>query len=498
MMMQQRLFAVSAEEWNPHGYQRKAMKYLLEHACAALFLDPGLGKTSVTLGAIKVLKKKKVLDKVLIIAPLRVVYNVWPAEVEKWQDFSHLKVEVLHGKDKDAALKREADVYVINPEGLDWLLKTTKAKTRSGKTSVLADVKAFKKLGFDTLVIDELTKFKNQGGLRFKALAQVHHLFGRRWGLTGSPAANGLLGLFGQMYILDQGNALGKYVTHYRNKYFDQVDNVAYTYRIKPGAEAAIYERVAPMSLRMSAEDYLELPELVINRIKIDMPPKAKAQYDAMEEDLLLAIENKTVVASNAAVAAGKCRQIANGALFEDALVTESGFAIDKGPRKWHAIHDAKLDALEDLIDELQGAPLLCAYWFAHDLERLRAKFPEAEFACDYPGTKFKDLERRWNAGEIPLLFGQPASIGHGLNLQESGNHVAWFAMTFDYELWDQFIRRVLRQGNKHKKVFVHHLMMSDTVDEMMGWSLNRKAKGQNAFFTALLELAKKRKRNKL
>jgi SNF2 family DNA or RNA helicase len=325
-MKQNDLFATQVEDWKPHAFQKKAIKWLLEHACAALLASPGAGKTSITLGAIKILKQKKLVNKVLIIAPLRVIFNVWPNEVEKWSDFNGLTVEVLHGKDKDAALKREADIYCINPEGLDWLLKTTKTSLPSGKKAVTVDTKTFKKLGFDTLVIDELTKFKNTQSLRFKALKQVHHLFGRRWGLTGSPVANGFMGLFGQMYILDEGNALGKFITHYRNKYFDAVDDTKFVYRLKPGAVEQIYERVSPLALRIDAEDYLEMPELIINRIKIDMPPKAKAQYDAMEEDLLLAIEDKTVVATNAAVASGKCMQLVNGAIFEDMGATEEGF----------------------------------------------------------------------------------------------------------------------------------------------------------------------------
>ena len=226
-MKLQPLFAQSPVPWKPHAYQKKGIKFLLENACAALFLDPGLGKTSITLGAIKILLAKGLMRKVLIIAPLRVCHSVWPKEIEKWQDFSKLRIEVLHGKDKDAALKRDADIYLINPEGLDWLLKTEKTKTVSAKTGkertkVTVNVREFKKLGFDTLVIDELTKFKHTNSSRFKALMQVHKTFGRRWGLTGSPASNGLLDLFGQAYILDEGRALGPYISHYRMKYFDQ------------------------------------------------------------------------------------------------------------------------------------------------------------------------------------------------------------------------------------------------------------------------------------
>jgi SNF2 family DNA or RNA helicase len=456
-----------------------------------------LGKSAITLGAIKILKKKKLLSKVLIIAPLRVAHNVWPGEIKKWADFSGLTIEVLHGNDKNKALERNADIYVINPEGLDWLLKTTKTKSVNGKkTSVSVDIKAFKKLGFDTLVIDELTRFKNQNAISFKALAQVHKTFGRRWGLTGSPAANGLLGLFGQAYILDEGNALGKFVTHYRSKYFDTVDNEGFVYAPKPGAPDLIYERLSPLVLRMAAEDYLDLPQLVYNTIKLEMPSKSRQHYDLMEEDLFMAIDDKAIVASNAAVASGKLRQIVGGAIYEDAELTAEGFKVG-GRRDFIDLHTTKLDALGELVEELQGDPLLVAYDFGHELIRLRKRFPNAVFAADVPINKFKDLEDSWNRGEIPLLFGHPQSIGHGLNFQQAGNNVAWFSMTWNFELEEQFIARILRQGNKHKKVFVHRFIMVDTIDELMAYSLKAKAKGQGALFKALQDLAAKRKKRK-
>lgn len=402
---------------------------------------------------------------------------------------------MLHGPKKDEALKRDADIYVINPEGLDWLLKTEKSKGSTGKTKVVVDVAKFKKMGFDTLVIDELTKFKNTNSNRFKALKQVHKTFGRRFGLTGSPAANGLLNLFGQCFILDEGQALGAYITHYRSKYFETVDKDGFVWVPQIGAPEKIYERLNNLALRMAAEDYLELPQMVVNNIILELPKEARKIYDTLEEDLFASIEDKTIVAANAAVATGKLRQVVGGALFLDREVTELGFKILTGKRKWVLLHDEKLTALEDLIEELQESPLLVAYEFNHELARLREKFPKAVFACDYKMHEFKALEDRWNAGLIPLLFGHPQSIGHGLNFQEAGNNVAWYSQTWDYELYDQFIRRILRQGNKSKKVFVHHFLMRDTIDVTMQWSLKAKAKGQGALFSALKELASKRKR---
>jgi SNF2 family DNA or RNA helicase len=439
------------------------------------------------------------VSKVLLIAPLRVCYNVWPKEIEKWEDFNGLKIEVLHGPDKDEALNREADIYVINPEGLDWLLQAKKTKVKSAKTGkettrIDVDLRRFKKLGFDTLVIDELTKFKHTGSGRFKALKLVHKTFGRRWGLTGSPASNGLLDLFGQCYILDEGRALGPYVTHYKTKYFNPIDKQGFVWVPREGAAEEIYERLSPLALRMAAEDYLDMPQLIENNIKLDLPESARAVYDRLEEDLIAKIDDKVIVAANAAVASGKCRQVANGGLYLDPEVTAMGFKVLKGKREWVDLHEAKVDALEDLIEELQGNPLLVAYDFGHDLARLRARFPKAAFACDYSMKDFSKLEDSWNRGEVPLLFGHPQSMGHGLNLQGAGNHVAWHSMTWDFELYDQFIRRVRRQGNKSKKVFVHHFMMRDTIDEVMYYSLKSKNKGQQALFSGLQELAKRRR----
>ena len=498
-MMQTELFKQSPTPWTPHAYQKKAVKFLIEHACSALLLDPGLGKSAITLGAIKILKKKKILNKVLLIAPLRVCYSVWPNEIKKWEDFNGLKIEILHGKDKDEALNREADIYVINPEGLDWLLQTKKTKstsTKTGKTATKVDVdlRRFKALGFDTLVIDELTKFKHTTSGRFKALKLVHKTFGRRWGLTGSPASNGLLDLFGQCYILDEGRALGPYITHYKTKYFNPIDKNGFVWAPREGAPDEIYERLSPLALRMAAEDYLDMPQLIVNNIRLDLPDSARAVYDRLEEDLIAKIGDKTIVAVNAAVASGKCRQVANGGLYLDPEVVTMGFALPKTKREWVDLHHVKVDALEDLVEELQGSPLLVAYDFGHDLARLRERFPQAAFACDYNMKQFTQLEVAWNRGEIPLLFGHPQSVGHGLNLQEQGNHVAWHSITWDFELYDQFIRRVLRQGNKNKKVFVHHLVMRDTIDEIMLYSLKSKDKGQRALFTGLQELAKKRR----
>lgn len=492
--MQSELFKPSSTPWQPHAYQKKAVKFLLEHAASALFLDPGLGKTSITLAAIKLLKQKKVLDKVLLIAPLRVCYSVWPREVEKWTDFGQLKVVVLHGPDKEAKLKEDADVYVINPEGLDWLLqakKTKKVSAKTGKvtTTVEVDLRRWKSLGFDTLVIDELSKFKHTTTNRFKALKLVLNTFRRRWGLTGSPASNGLMDLFGQCYILDQGRTLGPYITHYRMKYFNPSHD-GFSWVLRDGAEDEIYERLSPLALRMAANDYLDMPALIENNIKVDLPDDVRRVYDQLEEDLIAKLDEKVVVASTAAAASIKCRQVANGGLYLDPEV-QALVKLPKSKREWVNLHHEKIDALADLIDELQGSPLLVAYDFEHDLDRLRERLGQdvPYIGGGVSAKRSAELERAWNQGHLPVLLGHPQAMGHGLNLQEVGHHVCWHSMTWDYELYDQFIRRVLRQGNKSKKVFVHHIMARGTIDEVMLTALKSKRKGQNALFDALKKL---------
>ena len=490
-MTQYELFKPSAKPWTPHAYQKKAVKFLLEHAAGALFLDPGLGKTSITLATIKMLKQKKVLDKVLLIAPLRVCYSVWPKEVDKWSDFNGIKVVVLHGPNKDELLKVEADVYVINPEGLEWLLQVKKSKTATGKTKVDVDLRRWKALGFDTLVVDELSKFKHTNTNRFKAIKLVLNTFRRRWGLTGSPASNGLLDLFGQCFILDQGRTLGPYISHYRMKYFVPSHD-GFSWNIREGAEQEIYERLNPLALRMAADDYLDMPTLIENNIRVDLPEPVRLVYDQLEDDLIAKLNDKVVVASNAAAASMKCRQVANGGIYIDPEV-ESLVKLPKSKREWVNLHTEKVDALADLIEELQGSPILVAYDFEHDLDRLRERLGQdvPYIGGGVSAKRSAELEKAWNAGHLPVLLGHPQAMAHGLNLQEVGHHVCWHSLTWDFELYDQFIRRVLRQGNKSKKVFVHHIMARGTVDEVVLAAVKSKRKGQNALFDALKKLRK-------
>ena len=422
--------------WTPHDYQIRAAQHLLDHGGAGLFLDPGLGKTSVVLAALT-----KLRARALVIAPLRVCYSVWPREVEKWADFNHLSVAVLHGQDKEKALLRHADIDVINPEGLKWLVKQTLP-------------------AYDVLVIDESTKFKHTDTQRFKLLKPLLKRFPRRWILTGTPAPNGLMDLFGQIYILDQGWRLGHYITHYRRAFFHEIKRPTHTEWVpQRGADEAIFARLSDICLRMSAEDYLQMPECLFNDIVVDIP---RREYDSMLEQYLIEMEEGAITAANAAAKVIKLRQIADGAVYDDHRVA-------------HPIHDAKIDALEELIEEQSGQPLLVAVAFQHDVDRIRARLGALPYLGGGVSARKSDLiAEAWNRGEVPVLLAHPASIAHGLNLQAGGRAVVWFGLDWNLELYDQFNRRVYRQGQTHG-VVVHHIVAARTVDEKILTALQEK-----------------------
>ncbi len=475
--------------WRPHSYQKQAMRFQLGQQASGLLLGPGMGKTSITLGWFKVLQKKKLAHKMLVIAPLRPCYLVWPKEMRKWTDFGHFKWRVLHGPDKDKALEEGADddIHIINPEGLEWLLGAAKSKGLSGRTKVEVDVKSFKALGYDVLAVDELSKFKSTQAVRFKALSPVLGAFQWRTGLTGSPAANGLMGLFGQAFVLDQGRTFGPYITRYRNEYFN-LGHSGFDWTIKEGAEQRIFERVKPLMLRMDSRDYLELPRLVQNNIEVELPKDARRVYDELERDMLTQVEERTVVADNAGVASGKCRQVANGGLYLSDADPDLVKKAKGGGRDWALLHDEKTDALEELIDELQGSPVLVAYDFNHDLERLQRRFGKdmPYIGKGVPMKKVVWLEDQWNRGKLPFLFAHPQSAAHGLNLQEVGKDVCWHSLTWDYELWDQLIQRVLRQGSVAARVTNHAIVARDTIDLDLLGAMDFKEKGQGRLFAAL------------
>ena len=487
------LFEKKPQQWVPVKYMKNGVKWLLEHACAGLLFKPGLRKTSVTLAAISFLKRKGLINRVLVIAPKRVCYTVWPSEIEKWADFNHLTIEILHGSKKEKALTRDADIYCINPEGLSWLLSAEVVKsTVTNRRSAHVNVSRFKKLGFDTLVVDELSKFKHTNSLRFKMLKSVLHTFSRRWGLTGSPAANGLEDLFGETYILDMGNALGQYITHFRDTYFEQAG--PYIRVPKLTAEEDIYERLSDLMMHVPDSE-IDLPLLIENDIKIELDEESRRVYDKLEVMMLTAVEERLVTAATAAVKSSKCRQVCSGGIYLDPEIVETLDLKIKGhKREWANLHTLKVEALEDLVDEMQHRPLLVAYDFKHDLDRLRKVFPKATYLCDVSDKNFKSVENDWNAGKIELMFGHPQSIGHGLNLQESEADICWHTPTWDQDLYDQFNRRVRRSGNKRKRMNVHRIIVANSVEELMMTALTVKEAGQQALFNALLELTKRRK----
>jgi len=450
--------------WTPHKYQVDAAKFLISSPSAALFADPGLGKTSIALSAIKAFKLVEPQLKTLVIAPKAVCYLVWPQEIQKWTDFHNLTYKILHGKFKADDLCTDSDIYIINPEGLKWLFSIYNPRIHAQ---------------FGTLIFDELSKFKSAGTLRHRLLKKCPIPFKRRWGLTGSPRANGLMGLFGQFYALDRGATLGRFITHYRNEYFYQSAN-RFTWTLRHDAETAIYLKIAPITLRLAAKDYIDLPEMIETNIPVALPPSAKKIYKELEREFVTEIQNKTLAVSTVAAAAMKCQQVANGAVYAD--------------DNWVEVHSEKIEALQNLIDELQGAPIIVAYTFQHDLKRLVDHFGMFTpfLGAGVTMSHALKIAEKWNEGKIPILLANPQSWSHGLNLQNGGNHICWFSMTWDYEIYDQLICRVLRQGSNAEKVFVYRIVAEGTLDLTMVKVLEAKREGQDKMFVELEKLKRR------
>lgn len=453
-------------KWEPHGFQIDAAKFMVGQGSGGLLLDPGLGKTSITLAAFKALKAKHHVNRMLVIAPLRPAQSTWPQEVRKWDEFGWMNMRILHGPDKLAALHdMTADVHVINPEGLPWL------------TKVLSKEKWWP---WEMLVVDESTKFKHTRSLRFKLLKPMLPRFKRRYILTGSPAPNGLMDLFGQIYLLDLGGSLGQFITHYRLNYFQQSGYMGYDWTPQAGADERIYKKISPLVKRMSAADYLTLPPLIDSTLEVELPAEAQRAYLEMEKLMVASLKDETVLAANAAAATNKCRQIANGGIYHE-----------DGESFTH-IHDEKADAVADLVEQLQGKPALVAYEYKHDLERLRRRLGEAvpHIGGGVPPSRFREIEQAWNRGEIPILLAQPQSVAHGLNLQGTGAAIIWHSIPWDLEIYEQFVRRVWRQGQK-ERVFNYHIVAKGTVDEAVMKALRSKDKTQKKLLNALRDYAR-------
>ena len=447
-------------EFKPHDYQKYATEFIESHPIAAVILQMGLGKTVCTLTAIEHLMYDTFeVSKVLIVAPLRVAKVTWSDEIDKWDHLSHLTYSVAVGSEKErlSALKKKADLYMINRENLQWLIE---------KSGLPFD--------YDMVVLDELSSFKSWQSKRFRAFMKVRPKVQRVVGLTGTPSSNGLMDLFAEFKCLDMGERLGRFITQYRNAFFipDRMNGqVVYSYKLRPFAEEEIYRRIGDITISMKALDHLKMPELIENRYPVYMDDGEKQQYESMKKDLILPyLENETITAANAAALSGKLCQMANGAVYSD----EGSVA---------HIHDRKLDALEDIIEAAQGPILLC-YWFKHDLERITRKLDELK--VEYARISSDGSIRMWNEGKFQVGLIHPASAGHGLNLQAGGNHIVWFGLTWSLELLEQSNARLWRQGQRAETVVVQYLVTAGTIDERILDAISKKEKDQNALIDAV------------
>lgn len=440
--------------YEAHDYQKYVTDFILTHPIAAVFLEMGLGKSVITLTALfDLILDQFLIRKVLVIAPLRVARDTWPLEIRKWDHLSGLTYSVVVGNESErrTALMRTADIYIINRENVDWLI------TKSGIP-----------FDFDMVVIDELSSFKSHQAKRFKSLLKARPSVKRIVGLTGTPSSNGRMDLWAEFRLLDLGQRLGRYISHYRAAYFmpdKRNAEVIFSYKPLPGAEDAIYQRISDVTISMKSCGYLKLPECVINEVPAVMDDKEMAVYDRFREYMVTKIKDKEIDAANAAVLSGKLLQMANGAVYDEEKVS------------CH-IHDRKLDALEDLIEGANGKPVLIAYWYQHDAERIRARFTVREIKTS------QDIED-WNAGKISAAIIHPASAGHGLNLQAGGSTLIWFGLTWSLELYQQTNARLHRQGQKDT-VIIHHIIAKGTIDEDVMKALRKKEKTQDALINAV------------
>lgn len=463
--------------WKPHGYQLTAMSYLLSNPCSGLFLDPGLGKTSTSLAVIKILKNASKTKGVLLVAPLTVVYSVWPNEITKWDNFKDITYTILHDDNKYSIWGEQKDIYIINPEGLPYLHE-----------SLLNGLKSGKKCPFDTLWIDESTKFKSHESSRFNLLVDMIPLFKRRHIMTGTPSPKGLLDLWSQMYLLDEGKTLNPNYHAYRNKYFETPDWNKYNWQLKDFCEDQIHKKIAPLVLEMSSKDYLDMPPIIYNDVPVILPEKPWKYYKQMEKEFFIQLEGMEASADQAAQVGMKCHQISNGRVYEDIPedLDEEEERVFRRNRKVIPVHTAKIEALKDLIGELNGKPLLIAYHYKHDLEALQ----EALGNVPYIGSGVSPTERqkivdKWNSGQIPILLGHPTSMAHGINMQSSGNDICWFSLTWSLEDYMQFNARIYRQGIVGT-VRIHHLVSQGTIDEAMLSRLGSRAREQQDLREAL------------
>lgn len=443
-------------EYKPYYYQSLAEQFILDSPEAGLLLDMGMGKTVISLTAAeKLLYDYFAVRKVLIIAPLKPAKETWPPEVKKWDHLKHLTVSMIIGSadERVGALNSEADIYIVNRENVVWLVDYYKNKWP-----------------FDMVIIDELSSFKSSKAQRFRALKKVRKYIKRIVGLTGTPSPNGLLDLWPEMYLLDEGKALGKTLTSYRDTYFlpdKRNATVIFSWKPKTDAEKSIYEKISPLCISMKAADHLQLPERMLLRREFEMPEKAMALYKTLERDTLLPFVDGDIDAPTAAILTNKLLQAAGGAAYDE-----------NGNVK--VLHEAKLEALDQLIEEANSQPVLVFYAFKHERDRIIERYPEAVDIKDDTAVS------RWNNGEIPILLAHPASAGHGLNLQAGGHIAIWYGLPTSLELYQQANKRLHRPGQK-ETVLIHHILMKGTYDyRVLDNILTPKEIRQNALLEAL------------
>lgn len=445
-------------KFNPWNYQQHSINHIIDHKAAGLFLDMGMGKTVSTLTAIDNLIFLGEVNKVLVIAPLRVAEDTWSTEVEKWDHLKHLRVSKILGakKQREEAIYKDADVYVTNRENVEWLV-----------------TECFDSWIWDMVVIDELSSFKSSKAKRFRALKKVRPYFKRIVGLTGTPAPNSLIDLWPQIYLLDGGQRLGKTITGFKDRYFNpgrRNGYVVYNWELKEGAEEAIQNKISDICISMKADDYLDLPERIDNRVELTLSKKSMEIYKKLEKDLIIELDEEDITAANAAVLTTKLLQMANGAIYsEDKEVIN--------------IHDEKIDKLEEIIDISNGKPVLVFYNFKHDYNRISEMLTKKKI--NHQTLDNSEDIKRWNNGEVQVVLLHPASAGHGLNLQYGGNIIVWFGLTWSLELYQQANARLHRQGQK-ETVVINHLIAKGTVDEDVMSALANKEINQNILLEAV------------
>lgn len=441
-------------KYDPHNYQAYTTQFIIKHPISAVLLEMGLGKSVITLTAINDLMLDYFdVSRTLVIAPLRVANSTWPEEIKKWDHLKHLSYSVVTGSEKERldALKKPAHIYIINRENVDWLI------TKSGIP-----------WAFDMVVIDELSSFKSHQAKRFKSLLKVRPKVKRIVGLTGTPSSNGFMDLWAEFRLLDMGERLGRYITGYRQNFFvpdKRNQQIIFSYKPKDGAEKMIYSLISDITISMKSNDYLKMPECVMNEIDVSLSEEERKLYDRLKSDMVIKLEDEEIDAINAAALSNKLLQMASGAVYNE-------------EKESIQIHDRKLDALEDLIEGANGKPVLIAYWFKSDLERIKKRFKVREIKTS------KDISD-WNNGNMPVAVIHPASAGHGLNLQAGGSTLIWFSLTWSLELYQQTNARLYRQG-QNRTVVIHHIVSKGTIDEDVMRALKVKEKIQDALIDSV------------